>query len=78
MRNRAARLRTRLGGEPCHLCDPLPDKPKGMHQETYERLTYMILAFEAEVVELLQDNFELHKEKYYGLFPTGQSFQVDY
>jgi hypothetical protein len=34
---KAGKLRMRLGGSEC-TDDPFPDKPKGMHRRTYERL----------------------------------------
>jgi hypothetical protein len=34
---RVRKIRTRLGGSPS-LLDPLPEKPRGMHWSTYERL----------------------------------------
>ena len=42
---KAARLRARIGGPPA-LLQPLPERPKGMHRETYDRITYQILAYE--------------------------------
>tara|TARA_E500000305_G_scaffold48759_1_gene38096 strand:+ start:5439 stop:6107 length:669 start_codon:yes stop_codon:yes gene_type:complete len=42
---KAARLRARIGGPPA-LLQPLPDKPKYMHRETYDRITYQILTYE--------------------------------
>ena len=49
---KAARLRARIGGPPA-LLQPLPDRPKYMHRETYDRITYQILAYElAAAIEL--------------------------
>ena len=36
------------------LWTPLPDKPKYMHRETYERLCYQILAYELDAAENLK------------------------
>ena len=34
---RAQEIRAKLGGSPC-IVDPFPEKPKGMHSRTYQRL----------------------------------------
>ena len=45
-------MRARIGGPPA-LLQPLPDRPKYMHRETYDRITYQILAYElAAAIEL--------------------------
>jgi len=49
---KAAQLRAKLGGPPA-LLEPIPEKPKGMHWETYDSICYRILAYElAAVAEL--------------------------
>jgi len=50
---KAAKLRDRIGGGPA-LLQPLPEKPKYMHRETYERLCYQITAHEIEAVAQLR------------------------
>lgn len=50
---KAAKLRTKLGGGPA-LLQSLPDKPKYMHWETYERITYQILAYELAAIQELK------------------------
>jgi hypothetical protein len=35
--SQAQKLRLRLGGSPCTL-DPFPEKPRGMHWSTFQRL----------------------------------------
>ena len=50
---KAAKLRDRIGGGPA-LLQPLPEKPKYMHRETYERLCYQITAYEIEAVAQLR------------------------
>lgn len=42
---KAAKLRAKLGGPPA-LLQPLPERPKYMHRETYDRITYQILHYE--------------------------------
>ena len=50
---KAAKLRSELGGGPA-LWKPLPEKPKYMHWETYERITYQILAYELAAAQELK------------------------
>ena len=50
---KAAKLRAKLGGGPA-LLQPLPEKPKHMHRETYERITYQILTYELAAAEKLE------------------------
>ena len=50
---KAAKLRAKLGGGPA-LLQPIPVKPKGMHAETYERVTYQILAYELAAAKELK------------------------
>lgn len=57
---KAAKLRAKLGGGPA-LLQPLPDRPKAMHRETYETLTYRILAYELEAAAKLKQ----HREEYW-------------
>ena len=49
---RANGIRMRLGGEPGMLC-PFPEKPKGMHRRTYERLWQRVRDAEIAVEEQL-------------------------
>jgi len=44
--DRARKIRTQLGGGPS-LVDPFPDKPRGMHWSTYDRLRARAQASEA-------------------------------
>ena len=50
---KAAKLRAKIGGGPA-LLQPLPDKPKYMHRETYERITYQILHYELAAAQELK------------------------
>lgn len=40
------------------LLQPLPDKPKYMHRETYERITYQIQAYELAAAKELKEHRE--------------------
>ena len=46
------RLHTRIAGEPPleDALSPLPPKRKGMHQQTYERLTFRLLVVKKRVI----------------------------
>ena len=50
---KAAKLRAKIGGGPA-LLQPLPDRPKGMHTETYERISYRILVYEIAAAQELK------------------------
>ena len=50
---RAAMLRDKLGGRPA-LLHPIPTRPRGMHQESYQRITYIIYALEREAVAIMR------------------------
>ncbi len=45
---KAMRIRMRLGGKP-NLCEPFPDRPKGLHRRTYNRLRKMHDAAESRL-----------------------------
>ena len=46
------KLREKIGGTR-GLRQPLPDKPKHLHSETYDRICYQILAYESAAVKQL-------------------------
>jgi hypothetical protein len=46
----ACKFRRRLGGE-APLAAPIPDRPRGMHQRTYERLKDRLLKLEGDLSE---------------------------
>jgi hypothetical protein len=57
--SRARTIRMRLGGSPS-LIDPFPDKPRGMHRRTYERLRVRAQASEAHSYSFLMGPLRRH------------------
>ncbi|MDQ2983470.1 MAG: hypothetical protein M3R70_06040 [Actinomycetota bacterium] len=53
---RAKSIRAELGGRPV-MREPLPDRPKGMHQSTYDRLRQELLEIELTEDERIDDAF---------------------
>jgi hypothetical protein len=49
---RANKIRMQLGGEP-GMASQFPDRPKGMHRQTYERLQFALLNAEIFAEERL-------------------------
>ena len=47
--NRARKLRDKIG-PPHQLLSTLPQRPKGMHQTTYDQITFMILSLEIQAI----------------------------
>jgi hypothetical protein len=50
---RASKLRKKLGA-PARLLAPIPEKPKGMHHQTYEHAVFLIHSLEIQAVQALQ------------------------
>jgi len=57
--SRARKIRMQLGGGPS-LFDPFPDKPRGMHWRTYERLRARAQASEARSFSFLIGSLHRH------------------
>ena len=53
--SKAQKIRKRLGGTPS-LMDPFPDRPRRMHQRTYDKLSRALLAAETVAIGLMEEH----------------------
>lgn len=56
---RAQKLRMKLGGDGC-VDEPFPDRPKGMHRRTFDRLCSQLDLLEADMWRATIQRFGLH------------------
>lgn len=68
--HKCRRIRRRLGGS-ANLTEPFPEKPKGMHHETYWRLFEEYVKADEEYTKVMTADLEMLTKRVFGDLGTG-------